>query len=560
MNTGNRYEGIDVFEFFKYLLKHLKLFLVISSCILMLLVLFISFRTPTYRATSTISIIPLDNLTNWNGQKIKKNSIDDELRYLKNINIIKNALNELDLTSYSSDVNQYLIADQYLESLINSINTSGAKDTQSVTVWIENADKDFAFDFLNSLLKSFEIKLNDLKELQFSDEKKQLEERIDTIEKKINIEKNEFTTLQDIEEYDQIKDDITFLLSQTQALGSSSFANALVYIQRINPSILEKIDPITLGQSLLVEHLAQLNNLESFIGTSMNPISIIDEVRVVDNQEPSDSLIAIIGFIISIIISSFIVIIVEMKTDSINDYSIFLRITGNNAPILSRITCSRDNIVLKNLNKTTNSDPSPFINLASLLQNLKRQNNIFMICSLGSGENSTNTTLMIAQSLFKIGKRVLVIGANDNASYEKEKSFNKKSQHKIYDIFCVSDFNVELLDLDLNKNDKIELLSLKHYSNNLVQLIGDPRFSTFIESMKDSYDIVLIDGPYYKDTPSVLGFAKLIDGIILNVHSYTSSRKYLINLLHSFQLCEIQITGFIYNELEGKPPLFCKLS
>ena len=159
--TGER--AISLTELFFIIRKHVFLISLVTIAVLLLSCVFLLIENPSYTATTTIFVESLQNISEYQGIDNPTKDMN-ELQYLTYTNTIDKALSSLDLSSYTkkfggSDYSDILEIDIQKENLKNTIKTVIVKDSNTVKVSITNKNKQFALDFLKSLILAFESEL-----------------------------------------------------------------------------------------------------------------------------------------------------------------------------------------------------------------------------------------------------------------------------------------------------------------------------------------------------------------------------------------------------------------
>lgn len=183
------YKVINIFDLVKIFFKHVRLFLIVFFTFIFVCLLYIGLHESSYTATATISIDSLSNLTAWNAQRTETKAITSELQYLINQNTLLHALEALDLSSYTykngTDYQDLLSNKNKLKVLRESIRTSAAVGTNSVTITIKHSNALFVQDLLSALVSTYDKYLLELSNIRLTIDRDLLQKQLIDTEKRL---------------------------------------------------------------------------------------------------------------------------------------------------------------------------------------------------------------------------------------------------------------------------------------------------------------------------------------------------------------------------------------
>jgi tyrosine-protein kinase Etk/Wzc len=173
-----------------------------------------------------------------------------------------------------------------------------------------------------------------------------------------------------------------------------------------------------------------------------------------------------------------------------------------------------------------------------------RERNVFVITSPVASDGKSITTFNIAVSLAQGGKRVLIMDAD----------LRRASQHKLFGIKRTPGLSDVLMgELDIHQGilpgpiPGVFILPAGKKVNNPAEMIASHTMEKLIDSIKNDYDIVLIDTPPITPCMDSRHLALIVGGMFLVVRAEGTK----LNVLeHSINLCkrvDVEILGVIVN-------------
>ncbi|MHC8514324.1 CpsD/CapB family tyrosine-protein kinase [Sporosarcina sp. ITBMC105] len=163
--------------------------------------------------------------------------------------------------------------------------------------------------------------------------------------------------------------------------------------------------------------------------------------------------------------------------------------------------------------------------------------------SEGKSTVSANTSIVFAQN----GKRVLLVDAD----------MRKPSVHYTFDLTN----NVGLTDV-LAKNatvqeavkttdiDNLHVLTCGPLPPNPAELLGSKSMETFMESVKEQYDLVVFDTPPILSVTDGLVLANKCDGVVVVVRSGVTEKENIVKTKEALLLSKANIFGVVLNSFE----------
>jgi len=190
-------------------------------------------------------------------------------------------------------------------------------------------------------------------------------------------------------------------------------------------------------------------------------------------------------------------------------------------------------ILFAKINQLTKGEEHPIIAISSPIQ----------------GEGKTVTALNLAIVAARdFGKKTLLI-EGDFKNPRLSRSINAKLHVGLSDILLdKSDLHSTLL---VSGHGKLSVLPAGTSIQNSLTLLNSPRLKELLGTLKEIYDIILIDSPPILPLPDMHIFEELVDSIVLVVRAESTPKDALVMALDS--LATDKLLGIILNDV--KQPL-----
>ena len=166
---------------------------------------------------------------------------------------------------------------------------------------------------------------------------------------------------------------------------------------------------------------------------------------------------------------------------------------------------------------------------------------IFTVASTTKGDGNTFTVANMGIALAKTGKKVLLVdihGEGENLS-----SYFSISQEKGLSDYILADGELSKLIIHTPQNVSVLPFGKAQYD----EVLHHPSFGKKIESLKDDYDIVLIDSPSFERPIDVINIASHTQGTLLTIRSHKSRKSQLKKILYLFEATKIHMLGILFN-------------
>ncbi len=178
---------------------------------------------------------------------------------------------------------------------------------------------------------------------------------------------------------------------------------------------------------------------------------------------------------------------------------------------------------------------------------LNSEHQVFAFSSIKANEGKTTTTLHTAHALKKLHRKVCVVHADMKESLEEN---NRES------IVSYLEGKSEL-DKVIQKNEVFEVDELvSSPSNKSSVLISSKAFDSLLLSLKEKYDMVLIDCGSLTDSVDPMIIAKKADVLVLVVAEDVVSKEELEEDVQRLKRNEVNIFGAVLNKAKKRKKFF----
>lgn len=184
-----------------------------------------------------------------------------------------------------------------------------------------------------------------------------------------------------------------------------------------------------------------------------------------------------------------------------------------------------------------------------LLSNVDKPPQVIMMTSSVPGEGKTTQTLALAHNLAGLGRRVLVI----------EGDIRRRTFGEYFDLegrkglLSAVAGDAEVEDIVWRSEQlSVDILIGEKGAVNAADFFSSAKFSKFIDGLRQTYDVILIDTPAVLVVPDARVIAQLSDAVIYVVHWDKTSRTLVEQGLHAFNTVNVPVTGLVLSQVDPK--------
>jgi protein-tyrosine kinase len=164
-----------------------------------------------------------------------------------------------------------------------------------------------------------------------------------------------------------------------------------------------------------------------------------------------------------------------------------------------------------------------------------------------SGEGKTTTSTNLAVSVAKSGKKVLLVDAD----------MRKPASYKYLDDSGIKGLsnliaNNATLDEVINKTNISGLYFIGSGPKppNAAELVGSSEFSRFVETVREQFDMVIIDTPPLGSVIDSAIIASQTDGSILVIETNSVSYRKVVRMKEQLEKANAKVLGVVLNKMK----------
>jgi polysaccharide biosynthesis transport protein len=219
---------------------------------------------------------------------------------------------------------------------------------------------------------------------------------------------------------------------------------------------------------------------------------------------------------------------------------------GEAAPAESKPQSQTIDLIPFTAPKSNFSESYRSIRTAMLLSTTNPNDKAFIMTSPLPSEGKSSTVSNLAVTLAQTGKKILIVDAD----------LRKPRQHRIFKIKNLNGLTnyltgaIEIKELiKPTQVPNLYLINAGPVPPNPAELLGSEKMSSFIDKLKLTFDIVLIDTPPILAVTDPLVLGPRIDGVMLVVWGGHTSREALKRAKEKLDLTKTRCLGVILNRV-----------
>lgn len=270
-------------------------------------------------------------------------------------------------------------------------------------------------------------------------------------------------------------------------------------------------------------------------------------------SEPRKSLILAMSIIVGAIIGIGGVLLWEMRQNGYRLPSELEEDTG--MPVMGQLpifpTSSRRDALEYLAAKPTSAAAEAIRNLRTsvLLSSMDRTPKVIMLSSALPGEGKTTVSFALAQNFVGLGKKVLLIEGDIRRRVFSQYLDVKDAKG----MMAVLSGETSLAGAAIH--DPVlgaDILISEQTDVNAADILSSQQFKSFIDTARETYDIVIIDTPPVLVVPDARVVAQLADTVLFTVHWDKTSKTQLRDALRMFDMVGGRINGLVLNQIDPK--------
>ncbi|MEM7330583.1 MAG: polysaccharide biosynthesis tyrosine autokinase [Chloroflexota bacterium] len=279
-----------------------------------------------------------------------------------------------------------------------------------------------------------------------------------------------------------------------------------------------------------------------------NQISIIEEAFASSNQSsPRHELNIGLGIIMGLVLGTAVALLTENLDNTLHTVHQIETITES--PTVGRIPKSDEKLKIIKLDNEFQSELEAFRRLRTniLATDIRMTNQAILITSAEHGDGKSTILANLAVVLAQSGRRVLVVDCD----------LRRPSQH---DFFGASDkrglTNVLLGEMvyddvvQTTDYPRLDIVTSGSLPPNPTELLGSPQMAEFLDSIKDEYDMVLLDTPALFSVIDAAVLVPLVESVVLVVAKAQSRRDALAAVRQQLRNVQAKEISVVINRTE----------
>lgn len=166
------------------------------------------------------------------------------------------------------------------------------------------------------------------------------------------------------------------------------------------------------------------------------------------------------------------------------------------------------------------------------------------------GEGKSITAANLAFSLAQLGKRILLI----DGDMRRPSLANKLKVKKVPGLSNYLADKTPLEDIIQSSGKKFsdfefDVIAAGHNPPNPVELLASSKMSDMLDTLRESYDYIIIDLTPVEEVSDALVAAKFVDGMVLVVSQNYCNRHSFVNSVNQFDFVDSRILGIVVNRV-----------
>ena len=199
------------------------------------------------------------------------------------------------------------------------------------------------------------------------------------------------------------------------------------------------------------------------------------------------------------------------------------------------------------MEKNPNSKVSEYIRkLRTTIQNkIQKEDKVILITSSIEKEGKSFITSNLAVAFAKIGYKVLIIDS-DIKNPTQNQIFNIENNIGLSEVLD----DIKLLKKSINETDieNISVLKSGIEINNFNEKLTTDKFKNLMETLKDSYDLILIDSRSIKDSDDPIVISNIVDKILIVSTILKTTPSMLKSTKQVLKHVDNKILGLVVNK------------
>ena len=171
--------------------------------------------------------------------------------------------------------------------------------------------------------------------------------------------------------------------------------------------------------------------------------------------------------------------------------------------------------------------------------------------SANISEGKSTVSVNVAVTYAQAGRKTLLIDG-DLRRPTLHSTFNMSNQRGLTSVLTSDAKEIDLDDVIQDSGvDNLSILTSGPIPPNPAELIGSKRMQTFIELVRDHYDVVIIDLAPVLAVSDTQELASHLDGVVLVVRQGVTQKAAIKRSVEMLKFAKVRILGYVMNDISS---------
>ncbi|MGK7879892.1 MAG: GumC family protein [Crocosphaera sp.] len=309
---------------------------------------------------------------------------------------------------------------------------------------------------------------------------------------------------------------------------------------------------LEIANTNLTRYLATQQELELEVAKTINPWSLVSEIRTPEEPISSPLRMSILGVFAGLMLGVGAGLLADKIIDSFHSADELREETR--LPLLGTIPAlkydprSTERMLLQNdPNYSMFLEAFYFLHTNIFVTNANKNFKSLTVSSAIPGEGKSATAAYLAETAAKIGQKVLLVdGDLRRPQVQNHQNFRVSSEYSLEDILngqITPEQAIEVSPLDEN----LHIIGGNPQSKNAPALLRSEKFAQLMEQWKEKFDLVIVDCPPLVGLPDAKLVSQNTDGLLLVVRLDKTMKDIVKEALGEIKLAQLPLLGVVAN-------------
>ncbi|MGK7887265.1 MAG: GumC family protein [Crocosphaera sp.] len=326
-------------------------------------------------------------------------------------------------------------------------------------------------------------------------------------------------------------------------------------IDNLAEVILEYVDldrKLEIANTNLTRYLATQQELELEVAKTINPWSLISEIRTPEEPISSPLRMSLMGVFAGLMLGVAAGLLADKIIDSFHSADDLKEQTRlpllGTIPQLKHNACRAEMMVLQNdPNYSMFLEAFYFLHTNIFATNPNKKFKSLTVSSAIPGEGKSTTASYLAETAAKIGQKVLLVdGDLRKAQVQNNQRLRISSEYSLEDILN-SRISPEQAIKVSPLNENLHIIGGNPQGDNAPALLRSEKFVQLMGEWEEQFDLVIVDSPHLLGLADTKLVGQNTDGLLLVV-SLNKTMKYIVKeALGEIKLAQLPLLGVVAN-------------